>query len=316
MPAIITHDLFGKAVYEEKASFIGETPEQRFAFLLGNQGPDPLFYARANPSISEFASFGSTMHAVNTDAMLIAFHDALDVLSPDEKPIGRAYLLGFLCHYLLDSTVHPLVYANQYALCDAGVEGLTRKDGTEVHAIIESEFDEVMLFKRTGKTVARFKPYKEILRASDETLTIIGKLYSYMAVTAYQRSMQIDVFRKSVKAFRLVQNVFYSRTGMKRSLIARVEELARPYSFYRSMSHRAIEAVECDFDNHKNGDWVNPFTGKVSTTSFEELFNQAKDRVDQAMTLFDRDDFSQKDAHALTGGLNFSGNALPGETVA
>ena len=108
MPAIITHDLFGKAVYEEKASFIGETPEQRFAFLLGNQGPDPLFYARANPSISEFASFGSTMHAVNTDAMLVAFHDALDVLSPDEKPIGRAYLLGFGFHRSSVSVCQPI----------------------------------------------------------------------------------------------------------------------------------------------------------------------------------------------------------------
>ena len=315
MPAIITHDLFGEAVYEGDAYFIGIDPEQRFAFLLGNQGPDPLFYARANPSISEFALLGSIMHSRDTDKILMAFHDALDTLTPDEKPVGRAYLLGFLCHYLLDSTVHPLVYANQYALCDAGVEGLTRKNGNEIHAVIESEFDEVMLFKRTGKTVATFKPYKEILQASDETLTIIGKLYSYMAVMVFQRSMQIDVFRKSVKAFRLVQNVFYSRTGMKRSLLARVEELARPYSFYRSMSHRALEATECEFDNHEGNVWVNPFTKQESTASLDQLFDQAKARVGAAFALFDTDEFTSEAAHVITGGLNFSGNHLPGETA-
>ena len=315
MPAIITHDLFGEAVYEGDAYFIGIDPEQRFAFLLGNQGPDPLFYARANPSISEFSALGSIMHSQDTDKILMAFHDALDTLTPDEKPIGRAYLLGFLCHYLLDSTVHPLVYANQYALCDAGVEGLTRKNGSEIHAVIESEFDEVMLFKRTGKTVATFKPYKEILQASDETLTIIGKLYSYMAVMVFQRSMQIDVFRKSVKAFRLVQSVFYSRTGMKRSLLARVEELARPYSFYRSMSHRALEATECEFDNHEGNAWVNPFTKQESTASLDQLFDQAKARVGAAFALFDTDEFTPEAAHVITGGLNFSGNHLPGETV-
>ena len=315
MPAIITHDLFGEAVYEGDAYFIGIDPEQRFAFLLGNQGPDPLFYARANPSISEFALLGSIMHSRDTDTILMAFHDALDTLTPDEKPVGRAYLLGFLCHYLLDSTVHPLVYANQYALCDAGVEGLTRKNGNEIHAVIESEFDEVMLFKRTGKTVATFKPYKEILQANDETLTIIGKLYSYMAVMVFQRSMQIDVFRKSVKAFRLVQNVFYSRTGMKRSLLARVEELARPYSFYRSMSHRALEATECEFDNHEGNVWVNPFTKQESTASLDQLFDQAKARVGAAFALFDTDEFTSEAAHVITGGLNFSGNHLPGETV-
>ena len=315
MPAIITHDLFGEAVYEGDAYFIGIDPEQRFAFLLGNQGPDPLFYARANPSISEFSSLGSIMHSQDTDKILMAFHDALDTLTPDEKPVGRAYLLGFLCHYLLDSTVHPLVYANQYALCDAGVEGLTRKNGNEIHAVIESEFDEVMLFKRTGKTVATFKPYKEILQASDETLTIIGKLYSYMAVMVFQRSMQIDVFRKSVKAFRLVQNVFYSRTGMKRSLLARVEELARPYSFYRSMSHRALEATECEFDNHEGNAWVNPFTKQQSTASLDQLIDQAKARVGAAFALFDTDEFTSEAAHVITGGLNFSGNHLPGETA-
>ena len=315
MPAIITHDLFGEAVYEGDAYFIGIDPEQRFAFLLGNQGPDPLFYARANPSISEFSALGSIMHSQDTDKILMAFHDALDTFTPDEKPIGRAYLLGFLCHYLLDSTVHPLVYANQYALCDAGVEGLTRKNGNEIHAVIESEFDEVMLFKRTGKTVATFKPYKEILQASDETLTIIGKLYSYMAVMVFQRSMQIDIFRKSVKAFRLVQNVFYSRTGMKRSLLARVEELARPYSVYRSMSHRALEATECEFDNHEGNVWVNPFTKQESTASLDQLFDQAKARVGAAFALFDADKFSSEAAHIITGGLNFSGNHLPGETV-
>ena len=315
MPAIITHDLFGEAVYEGDAYFIGIDPEQRFAFLLGNQGPDPLFYARANPSISEFALLGSIMHSRDTDKILMAFHDALDTLTPDEKPVGRAYLLGFLCHYLLDSTVHPLVYANQSALCDAGVEGLTRKNGNEIHAVIESEFDEVMLFKRTGKTVATFKPYKEILQANDETLTIIGKLYSYMAVMVFQRSMQIDVFRKSVKAFRLVQNVFYSRTGMKRSLLARVEELARPYSFYRSMSHRALEATECEFDNHEGNVWVNPFTKQESTASLDQLFDQAKARVGAAFALFDTDEFTSEAAHVITGGLNFSGNHLPGETA-
>ena len=315
MPAIITHDLFGEAVYEGDAYFIGIDPEQRFAFLLGNQGPDPLFYARANPSISEFALLGSIMHSRDTDKILMAFHDALDTLTPDEKPVGRAYLLGFLCHYLLDSTVHPLVYANQYALCDAGVEGLTRKNGNEIHAVIESEFDEVMLFKRTGKTVATFKPYKEILQANDETLTIIGKLYSYMAVMVFQRSMQIDVFRKSVKAFRLVQNVFYSRTGMKRSLLAHVEELARPYSFYRSMSHRALEATECEFDNHEGNVWVNPCTKQESAASLDQLFDQAKARVGAAFALFDTDEFTSEAAHVITGGLNFSGNHLPGETA-
>lgn len=310
MPAIITHNIFGETVYKAHAQHIGLDIEQHFAFLLGNQGPDPLFYARANPTIMEFGRFGSTMHATNTNEMLAAFHDALDVLTEDEKPVGRAYLLGFLCHYLLDSTVHPLVYAYEYELCDAGVDGLSRKDGNEVHALIESELDEVALYVHTGKTVASYKTHKEILQASDETLNIIGKMYSYMAVMAYQRSMTVDVFRKSVKAFRLVQSIFYSQTGTKRSLLGRVEELARPYSFYRAMSHRAVEASECAFDNHEHKEWINPFTGEASSASVHELIEQAQSRVSATFSLFDEPAFSAASAACITGNMNFSGKPL------
>ena len=313
MPAIITHDLFGKAAYANNACCIGLDLEQHLAFLLGNQGPDPLFYARANPSIFEFARFGSTMHQASTNEMLIAFHEALNTLPENEKPVGRAYLLGFLCHYLLDSTVHPLVYAHEFALCDAGVPGLTRADGNEVHAVIESEFDEVMLYKHTGKTIATFKPYKEILQASDETLTIIGKLYSYMAAIAFQKSMQTDVFRKAVKSFRLVQNIFYSNNGVKRSVLAQAEELVRPHSFYRSMSHRVSEATESEFDNHQGDVWVNPFTKQRSVASLDQLFDQAQDRVNEVFALFDAPNFTQETAQAITGGCNFSGIPLEEE---
>ncbi|MFR5093157.1 MAG: hypothetical protein ACLTDR_15265 [Adlercreutzia equolifaciens] len=42
MPAIITHDLFGKDVYGETFDIIGGSRDAAEAFLLGNQGPDPF----------------------------------------------------------------------------------------------------------------------------------------------------------------------------------------------------------------------------------------------------------------------------------
>lgn len=45
MPAIITHDRFAHEMLELPAtSFISST-EEKNAFLLGSQGPDPLFSA-------------------------------------------------------------------------------------------------------------------------------------------------------------------------------------------------------------------------------------------------------------------------------
>ena len=43
MPALITHDFFGRDVYDRLYTFIGGSRDEADAFLLGNQGPDPLF---------------------------------------------------------------------------------------------------------------------------------------------------------------------------------------------------------------------------------------------------------------------------------
>ena len=46
MPAIITHDFFGRDVYDNLFKTIGGSRDEADAFLLGNQGPDPLFTLR------------------------------------------------------------------------------------------------------------------------------------------------------------------------------------------------------------------------------------------------------------------------------
>ena len=58
MPAILTHDFFGKDAFDIAAGKLGfSTMEEREAFLLGNQGPDPLFYLAADPLLHRYAKY-------------------------------------------------------------------------------------------------------------------------------------------------------------------------------------------------------------------------------------------------------------------
>ena len=127
MPAIVTHDTFGRSALSLIGEAVGTSTDCVEAFLLGNQGPDPLFYVAVDPTLSAWKRMGSRLHRECTDEVLAAMRAAVSILPKEDAPVARAYALGFLCHYLLDAGVHPLVYAQQYALCDAGVEGLTRK---------------------------------------------------------------------------------------------------------------------------------------------------------------------------------------------
>lgn len=307
MPAIITHDTFGQEIYGNLSNLIGSTPSEYEAFLLGNQGPDPLFYSTLLPRLSRYSSLGPLMHNQKTDELLVAFNQALAVLDESEVTTGRAYVLGFLCHYILDSLIHPLVFFHEFRLCDAGQEGLSRKNHCEVHAHIESAFDEMILFTMRDKTIASFDPSKEILRANNKVLNTISKLYLFAAMTVYRIFIPKTMFPSSTKAFRTIQSLFHSPTGTRRNLVGDFEELFRDYSFFRAMSLRDIESKTTPFDNCDCSTWENPFTEKVNTKGFWDIFDEASALAISALPSYATDRFSHQEAQDITKGLDFFG---------
>ncbi len=316
MPAIITHDTFGRDVYDSQYSLIGGTRDEADAFLLGNQGPDPLFYAVLSPRLHVAHNLGSRMHAEKPSELLDALKNSLSVLNEEQRPVGRAWALGFLCHYLLDSTLHPFVYWQEYAACDAGVPGLDRSDGHEVHAVIESELDELVLYAKRQETIATFDPSREILRADNAVLDVISKMCAYLALTLFGLFVPGDTFAASVKLFRRAQAFFYSPRGIKRAAVGRLEETVRPYSFCRAMSHRDIACTESVFDNRERIRWEDPFTGAMCDDSFWDRYDKALARVDAALRSFDANGFNVEAARVITHDLDFSGRPTAARIVA
>ena len=155
MPAIITHHLFGEDAATRLPEGIIDGQEELLAFLLGNQGPDPFwahFVARRSVAAA-CAKLATDMHAGKVVEAFMALHDAVTHLPEDDKCVGRAFVLGLLSHYVLDSIAHPFVYAQETALCKANPE--LEPSRNEVHAIIESDLDTWMLWSQRGLTVER-----------------------------------------------------------------------------------------------------------------------------------------------------------------
>ena len=159
MPAIITHDTFGQDVTESSSSSSGARATKPRRSFWATKGPTRCSTPSrtcASPRRTDSGRSCTTRCPTRPSSP----SDAASQRCPADRSIGRAYVMGFICHYLLDSTVHPFVYSQQYALCDAGVEGLDRKAGSDVHAVIESEIDEVVLNVKRGETIATFNPSK------------------------------------------------------------------------------------------------------------------------------------------------------------
>ena len=76
MPAILTHDLFGQGVLEDVTSLLKvRSVAERDAFLLGNQGPDPLFYLVVDPLMHKWSTLGNALHDTSGATVLLATHD-------------------------------------------------------------------------------------------------------------------------------------------------------------------------------------------------------------------------------------------------
>ncbi len=311
MPAIITHDFFGRDVYAANETLI--PPEGSRAFLLGNQGPDPLFFLVLTPTMKPFFDLGSAMHRIDPALLIAALKKSICTLRDDELDIGRAYLAGFYCHYLLDRQMHPLVYSQQYALCDAGIEGLTRKNGRDVHAEIERDFDEMVLFSKTIQTVTTFKPHRRILQATEKELRTIGKMYTFASAKTFGMFPPTRMFSSAVKGYRLAMAAFYSPGQRRANAVSLLERniLRKNFSFFKAMSHRARRSATSDFDNREHAAWENPFTYEISAQSFWDIFDGAQAQAKRDLPTLLSPTFDEAASLLLTRGRNFSGAPAP-----
>ncbi len=308
MPALITHDFFAHDVMNAYADACGDSRFECDAFLLGSQGPDPLFFGRGMAPYGT-SVLGKRMHSEEPSKLLAALSASLGVLEGDAQPIGRAYAHGFLMHYLLDSKMHPLVYGLVESICTAGVEGLGDGDRAVVHHSIERELDEMVLYRKRGMTVREFKPTRHILLVNPWALGVIQRMYAYMALTVYGTEMAPTAFAHALAMYRLEQQMLYSPTGTKRAILGGIERAVRrgSHSYVSSVSHRAHELETTWFANPDHQPWEHPWTGEVRFDSFWDIYQDSLDEAQGIIQAFDAPRFDEDAARAITHDINFSG---------
>lgn len=150
MPALITHRLFGEESIERLPEGIITNEDERAAFLLANQGPDPFFFRFRTPNMGTCMELSRVMHRSRMSRQFAALREGVSRLQPSDSGVGRAWTLGMLSHYVLDRNAHPFVYAQQWGIQEADPD-LTGA-GSQVHAVIESDLDLLVLqLKRNGR---------------------------------------------------------------------------------------------------------------------------------------------------------------------
>lgn len=294
MPALITHRLFGEESINRLPEGLVASGEERAAFLLANQGPDPFFFRFRTPSFRTCMELAQVMHRSRISRQFAALREGTSRLMDEDARLGRAFSLGLLSHYVLDRNAHPFVYEQQWGVMEAD-ESLAGQ-GSAVHAIIESDLDVLMLqLKRDHATVRDYPPADE-LATSDHVNKVAGALMSHVAMKVYGLDVAASEYGGAVADMRLA----YRTIEPSGSFTSRVHPM------FAGLAHPVTAEPPRRAGNLDHKAWRNPFTDAASTESFPEVFARALDDYQVTAARF----IEGVDMAEVTGHVNYSGRPL------
>lgn len=276
MPDIITHYIFGL----DTAHNIKQSPlykiikEHKNMFLIGLQGPDPLYYHRLHMKDSK-SSIGTKMHTEKTGDFLVSALCQIkkyDIAS-NEFNEGLSYLSGFMCHYILDSMAHPYVFYLGGKYID-GVPDTYKYKG--LHKKIEMAIDTILCEETFALKASKFKVHKHILKNIPMPDSIIN-LYDETLFLLYGISNGGTIFKESYEDTRTYFKLTYDMLGTKKAL-AHITAPILPKRLVPFLSHFSYyNCVDPDIDymNRHKKVWLHPVTGNVYTFSFYDIIRNA-----------------------------------------
>lgn len=210
MPTTYAHWRFGdrclKTLPEKLQSLVNN---HRDIFNFGVHGPDIFFYYNCLKH-NEINKFGTRMHD-------IPFKDTLNKIQMrfediDDKDSALSYMLGFVCHFTLDSYCHGYI--------DRKAEVSKETDAPTTHGIIESQYDKYLLIKDG------YNPFKkkvtDTLKPSKHIGHIIGQIFPELGE---------DICYHSIKDQKMYLDILKDSNKAKRKLLEKTMDIAHAASF-------------------------------------------------------------------------------------
>lgn len=273
MADFVSHHLFGG-----EALSVFPAPAQRVAairpacFYWGCQGPDPLFYRKVLGG-SPLHKVGNRMHSERTTALFSALSRAVHCLSGTAGDMAQAYFYGFLCHYALDSVIHPYVYCRQEQIRAAD----PRVSGAAVHCQIESDIDFLLYQDKTGCKVTAFDPDEQYQLAPDEVAVLSCLLHTVLRCV-YGEDVPTQELRRAFSEMRAWENFLYSESRAVYHTARGAERLLGRGALLTG--HMKVAAPDWDALNEEHAPWRNLWRPEeVRTESVPELLSLARIRA-------------------------------------
>lgn len=254
MPAIYAHNQFGNRVLqsldENKRTWI--LKNLRY-FRIGLQGPDYLFFYKPL-STNPISQIGYQIHQRSAKEFMEYARNVIRENGTNSPEY--AYILGFICHFALDSECHPFV------------EEEIERTGVG-HIEIESEFEKFMM-RKNGIDPLSY-PVGKTFPTDKATADCVAKLYE---------GVEPNEALHALKSMRRYKTILVAPNKVKRAVLDKGMKLTGKYDslqghllkptdhpkcaesnegLYARLKNAVPVAVQLihDFDSYLNGEELN-----------------------------------------------------------
>jgi len=202
MPATYAHYTFGKEVLNRLEGDVKRMIlENLDLFNIGLHGPDILFYYK--PLSSNFINkIGHDIHGLS--AKLFFDNAKVIIENCPNKEKACSYIIGYICHFILDSECHPIV---------------REKESDKLsHSEIETEFERILMEKNNLKPLS-FKPISHI----------VPNLVNSECISWFYEGLTANDILSSLKSMKLHLNILVAPGHIKRAMIISTLKLSGNY---------------------------------------------------------------------------------------
>ncbi|MDO4711315.1 MAG: zinc dependent phospholipase C family protein [Peptostreptococcaceae bacterium] len=256
MPAVAAHYLFAQEVYRSlirrgRKDIIALIRKDRSDYNIGSQGPDLLFYYQPTKP-NEVTKYASSVHSQSGTVFM---KNAMDRIHETKDLRTFAYMMGFVCHYALDSEAHPVI--NHYGKDSVG------------HIRIETELDRMILLREILKRDAKHRERRYIeknqgkkwfsrKKDSNELVVYTPQFYSdkpsvkpekirryrllrweeglEKSIAGLYPSISETQIKKSLDSFVLYNRLMYSPSGANIAVLRKLEGIVKQRGVFSSLA--------------------------------------------------------------------------------
>ena len=251
MPECYTHLRFSKIAHAD-----AKVPVYNYdTFKAGSNGPDVFYCYRVwtkNKPIDLFA-IAETLHKEKCGEFLVS------MIKNAKTDAQKGYVQGFLCHYALDSFVHPYI-----EFITSNGQKYDFKTG---HGTFEIALDTLFFQQDYGNRAKPFKIMSPRLITSnlaDVTMVLKSAFYDIG-----ETDILPDAIADSFHHCDALHKIFHSRFGLKKLAYRVIENL-----FFGKNGLITVHVPNTKIKKDLPQEWVNPYDNKTYQGGVEQALIQ------------------------------------------